>query len=58
MRKKSLEKCAEEHVRVGEIGVSEVALGGVEGGSGPRRRIGEGAVVWSDGEVFGAVVNS
>ncbi len=43
MRKKSLEKCAESDVRVGEIGVFEVALGGVEGGSGARRRIGEGA---------------
>ncbi len=28
-----------EHVRVGEVGVSEVAWGGVEGGSGARRRI-------------------
>ncbi len=45
MRKKSLRKCAEEHVRVGEIGVSEVALGGVEGSSGPRRGIGAGAGV-------------
>ncbi len=39
MRKKSLKKCPESDVRVGEIGVSEVALGGVEGGSGRRRRI-------------------
>ncbi len=39
MRKKSLKKCAEEHVRVGEIGVSEVALGGVDGVGGQRRGI-------------------
>ncbi len=43
MRKKSLEKCAEEYVRVGEIGVFEAALGGVEGGGGGRKRIGGGA---------------
>ncbi len=41
MRKKSLKKRPESDVRVGEIGVSEVASGGVEGGSGARRRIGE-----------------
>ncbi len=43
MRKKSLKKRPESDVRVGGIGGSEVALGGVEGGSGARRRIGEGA---------------
>ncbi len=40
MRKKSLKKRAEEHVRVGEIGASELALGGVDGGSGQRRQVG------------------
>ncbi len=52
MRKKSLKKCAEEHVRVGEIGVLEVALGGVEESRGPRRRLGGGVwgfIVWEVG---------
>ncbi len=56
MRKRSLKKRAEEHVRVGEIGVSEVALGGVDVGSGQGRRVCEGVGVWRDREAVSAVV--
>ena len=56
--KKSLKKSPESDVRVGEIGVSEMALGGVEGGSGERRRIGGGAWVWKDCEIVAAVAKS